>query len=43
MANYISGPIFAFVGIVEGVINKTKELIETVLGRGDISEEGQAE
>ena len=43
MANYVSGPILAVKGIVEGVLGKAKELIGTVLGRGDISQEGRTQ
>jgi uncharacterized protein YjbJ (UPF0337 family) len=43
MANYVSGPILAVKGIVEGVLGKAKELIGTVLGRGDLAGEGEAQ
>ncbi|MCW2690585.1 MAG: hypothetical protein JWR37_5475 [Mycobacterium sp.] len=43
MANYISGPILAVQGIVEGIIGRAKELIGTVLSRGDLTKEGQAQ
>jgi uncharacterized protein YjbJ (UPF0337 family) len=43
MAKYVSGPILAVKGIVESVLGKAKELIGTVLGRGDITSEGQAQ
>jgi uncharacterized protein YjbJ (UPF0337 family) len=39
----VSGPILAVKGIVEGVIGKVKQLIGTVLGRGDITSEGRAQ
>ncbi|HME48670.1 CsbD family protein [Mycobacterium sp.] len=43
MANYVSGPILAVKGLVESVIGKAKELIGTVLGRGDITSEARAQ
>jgi uncharacterized protein YjbJ (UPF0337 family) len=43
MANYVSGPVLAVKGIVEGIIGKAKELIGSVLGRGDVVNEGQAQ
>jgi uncharacterized protein YjbJ (UPF0337 family) len=43
VANYVSGPVLAIKGAIEGVIGKAKELIGTVLGRNDISSEGQAQ
>ncbi len=43
MANYVSGPVLFVKGIVEDVLGKAKELLGTVLGRSDISREGQAQ
>jgi uncharacterized protein YjbJ (UPF0337 family) len=43
MANYVSGPILAVKGAVEGVLGKAKELIGTVLGRSDISNKGKTQ
>ncbi|MBV9088303.1 MAG: CsbD family protein [Mycobacteriaceae bacterium] len=38
-----SGLQEALRGVIEGVIGKVKEIIGTVLGRGDISREGEAQ
>lgn len=43
MANYVSGPILAVKGLVEIVVGKAKELIGSVIGRGDLNSEGQAQ
>jgi len=43
MANYVSGPVLFVKGIVEEVRGKAKELVGTVLGRNDLSREGQAQ
>ncbi|MBV8929297.1 MAG: CsbD family protein [Mycobacteriaceae bacterium] len=43
MANYVSGPILAVKGIVEGAIGVAKETIGTILGRGDVTREGKAQ
>ncbi|MBV9089349.1 MAG: CsbD family protein [Mycobacteriaceae bacterium] len=43
MANYVSGPILAVKGLVVGVIGKAKELIGTVLGRGDVTSAARAQ
>lgn len=43
MANYVSGPVLFVKGIVEGALGKAKELLGTVLGRSDMSREGQAQ
>ncbi|MFZ0834295.1 MAG: CsbD family protein [Mycobacterium sp.] len=43
MANYVSGPVLFVKGIVEDALGKAKELLGTVLGRSDISREGQAQ
>ena len=43
MANYVSGPVLFVKGIVEDVLGKAKELLGTILGRSDISREGQAQ
>jgi hypothetical protein len=41
MANYITAPFFAAIGVAEGVITKTNALIGTVRGRGHINDKGQ--
>jgi hypothetical protein len=38
-----SGPQEAVRGIIEGVIGNAKQLIGTVLGRGDVVREGEAQ
>ena len=38
-----TGPQEAIRGVIEGIIGKVKEIIGTVLGRGDISREGAAQ
>jgi hypothetical protein len=43
MVNLVSGPIVAVMGTAEGVIVKAKELIESVLGRGDVAEDDDFE
>lgn len=43
MADSNTGPQEAIRGLIEGVIGKIKEIIGTVLGRGDITEEGKAQ
>ena len=43
MANYVSGPILAVKGLLESVIGKAKEVIGTVLGRGDLTSRGRAQ
>ena len=43
MANYVSGPVLLIKGIVEGARGKAKELLGTVLGRNDLSAEGEAQ
>jgi hypothetical protein len=40
MANYVTAPFFAAIGVAEGIIAKTSELIGTVRGRGDLGDEG---
>ncbi len=42
-ANRNSGPVELIRGIIEGPIGIAKQLIGTVLGRGDIVREGQAQ
>ena len=39
MANFITAPFFAAIGIAAGVVGKTNELIGTVRGHGDATEE----
>jgi hypothetical protein len=42
MANYITAPFFAAIGIAAGIFTKTNEVIAAVRG-GDVSGEGQAQ
>jgi hypothetical protein len=43
MLKFISDPILAAIGVVDGVIGKTTELIGTAVGRAEISEEADTE
>ncbi|MGE5696152.1 MAG: CsbD family protein [Candidatus Sericytochromatia bacterium] len=43
MANYVSGPVLFVKGIVESILGNAKEFLGTVLGRDDLSREGQAQ
>jgi uncharacterized protein YjbJ (UPF0337 family) len=43
MANYVSGPIMAVKGIIEGAIGTAKTVIGTVLGSGRLTREGEAQ
>jgi uncharacterized protein YjbJ (UPF0337 family) len=43
MANYVSGPILAVLGVIESTAGKAKELVGRAFGRDDIIRAGQAQ
>ena len=39
MLNYVREPIYAVIGIVDGVISRAADLLQTIRGRHDTSDE----
>lgn len=43
MANYVSGPILAVLGVIENAVGQAKQLVGKAFGRDDLIAEGEAQ